>query len=116
MILTRPRGHRARLAVLLVLASLQVGATAESASAAPPANDDFGDAIAVTEPLPFTDLRETSDATDEDAEPSVNDFGCGFLAASVWYSFVPSADPRAATRCARVEVPTCCTAPMAPTR
>ena len=78
--------------MLLVLASLLVAVTAESASAVPPANDDFDDAIAVTEPLPFTDLRETSDATDEDAEPGVNDFGCGFLAASVWYSFVPSAD------------------------
>jgi Ca2+-binding RTX toxin-like protein len=92
MIVTRARGHLTRLCVPFVLASVLVGATPGGAMAAPPANDAFADAIAVNEPLPFTDLRDTSDATAEDGEPSANDFGCEFLAASVWYSFVPSTD------------------------
>jgi Ca2+-binding RTX toxin-like protein len=66
--------------------------TPGAAHGAPPANDDFADRIAVTEPLPFTHAQDTSEATTQDGEPTVADFGCGFIAATVWYTFTPSAD------------------------
>lgn len=62
------------------------------AHAAPPANDDFANAVAVTEPLPFTATQDTSEATTEASEPTVKQYGCGFIAATVWYSYTPSAD------------------------
>ena len=62
------------------------------AHAAPPANDDFADAIAVTEPLPFSDSQDTTEATLEPDEPALGDV-CGHkVRHTVWYSFVPSAD------------------------
>jgi Ca2+-binding RTX toxin-like protein len=64
------------------------------AQAAPPGNDDFADATAVTEPLPFDDLDvDTTEATTEPDEPDLGDLGCGFgLGNTVWYSWSPSAD------------------------
>jgi hypothetical protein len=62
------------------------------AHAAPPANDDFADAAAVTEPLPFTTTADTSEATYQSGEPALKKFGCGFIGATVWYAYTPSAD------------------------
>lgn len=81
-----------RRAGLAIVASILLLATPGVAHAAPPTNDAFANAIAVTEPLPFTDTQDTSEATSEEGEPAVNDLGCGFIAATVWYSFVPSVD------------------------
>jgi Ca2+-binding RTX toxin-like protein len=81
------RGAAIPVAVLLFVL-LAPGA----AHGAPPSNDDFADAISVPEPLPFTDTRSTSEATIQDGEPGVADFGCGFIAATVWYTFTPSVD------------------------
>jgi Ca2+-binding RTX toxin-like protein len=62
------------------------------AQAAPPGNDAFADAIAVTEPLPFTDAQDTSEATLEASEPALGD-ECGFgVDHTVWYSYAPQAD------------------------
>lgn len=65
------------------------GASA-SASAVPPANDDFGSATAVGA-LPFQDAVETVDATMEPDEPGPP---CSFGNAgnTVWYSFTPGSD------------------------
>jgi RTX calcium-binding nonapeptide repeat (4 copies) len=81
----------ARRGAVLLLASMLLLATSGIASAAPPANDDFADAEVVNA-LPYADTRDTSDATSEPDEPSLADLGCGFIGATVWYSFTPSAD------------------------
>jgi Ca2+-binding RTX toxin-like protein len=89
-------GHRSRrrihLRATLVVVCILVTGLPGVARAAPPSNDNFADAIVVTEPLPFTDSLDTADATTEPGEPAVHDFGCGFMASTVWYSFVPSVD------------------------
>jgi Ca2+-binding RTX toxin-like protein len=82
----------ARRSAIPVVASILLLAVPGVAHAAPPTNDDFADAIAVTEPLPYIATQDTSEATSEPGEPSLADFGCGFIAATVWYSFAPSAD------------------------
>ena len=56
------------------------------AVAAPPANDDFDDAIAVTAPLPFTDTVPGADATTAADDPTM----CNDTGANVWYSFTPT--------------------------
>ena len=58
------------------------------AMAVAPSSDDFASATTVTEPLPFTDTLNTSDATADitDPEPS-----CLDTSHTVWYSFTPSA-------------------------
>jgi hypothetical protein len=57
------------------------------AIAVAPSNDDFASATTVTEPLPFTDTVDTTDATSDvtDPEPS-----CVGTSHTVWYSFTPS--------------------------
>lgn len=87
----RSRKASRRAAALLVACVLTMSMPGV-ANAAAPANDGFADAIAVTEPLPFTDSLDTAEATTEPDEPTVDDFGCGFMASTVWYSFVPSVD------------------------
>src|SRR5215216_1849447 len=54
-------------------------------SAAPPSNDDFASATVVTEPLPFTDTVNTSEATTSSDDPEC--FGNG---PTVWYTFTPT--------------------------
>src|SRR5215216_4878856 len=56
-------------------------------SAAPPSNDDFASATVVTEPLPFTDTVNTSEATTSSDDPEC--FGNG---PTVWYEYTPSQD------------------------
>jgi Ca2+-binding RTX toxin-like protein len=89
-------GHRSRRRIRLrttfVVACVLAMGMPGVARAAPPANDDLADAIAVGEPLPFTVSLDTAEATIEPGEPGVADFGCGFMASTVWYSFVPSVD------------------------
>lgn len=55
-------------------------------SADPPSNDDFASATVVTEPLPFTDSINTSEATTAADDPSCTGN------ATVWYQFTPSED------------------------
>ncbi|MGH7540346.1 MAG: hypothetical protein ACRELC_05055, partial [Gemmatimonadota bacterium] len=81
-----------RRGAVAIVASITLLTTSGVAHAAPPTNDDFADAIAVTEPLPYTDSQDTSEATSEAGEPGLADLGCGFIAATVWYSFTPSVD------------------------
>lgn len=63
------------------------------AQAVPPANDAFADAIDVTEPLPFTDTQDTTEATVEAGEPDLGDVNCGAdVTHTVWYAYVPTVD------------------------
>jgi hypothetical protein len=71
-------------AVLLAVLGLLV--TGTTPAAAQPANDDFDSATVVTG-LPFTDSRDTSDATAEPGDPD-----CAGNAHSVWYAFTPTQD------------------------
>jgi hypothetical protein len=76
-----------------VTATVAVGAmglaAAVPALADPPANDDRGDARAVT--VPSTVTGTTRESTVDDNEP----FGsCGPVEGSVWYSLEPSSDQR----------------------
>lgn len=62
------------------------------AQAAPPGNDAFADAIVVSEPLPFTDAQDTSDATLEAGEPALGDECGNNVDHTVWYSYAPGAN------------------------
>jgi len=80
------RSHTVRLAaVLLAVFGLLVNGTTPAA-AAPPSNDDFADAVGIGA-LPFTDGRDTSEATTEPGDPD-----CEGNAHSVWYAFTPTRD------------------------
>lgn len=60
-----------------------------------PANDDFDDAVVITE-LPFTDRVNTSAARTSHDDP-LNDESCGFGSVcghTVWYQFTPTQDMR----------------------
>jgi PKD repeat protein len=60
-----------------------------TASAAPPAQDDFANAIAIDQSLlPFSDSVVIDDATLESGEPS----GCYFAGKSIWYSITPTSN------------------------
>ena len=74
--------------VLAALALGLMGVTAPTALAQPPPNDDFDDAIVISE-LPFTDTQDTSEATaaPDDPEPS-----CVGTSHTVWYALTPSTD------------------------
>ena len=73
-----------RLAIAgLALAALLAPATA---SAAPPANDDFANATVIAS-LPFSTTEDTTQATWDASDPS----GCSSNG-SVWFSFTPSSD------------------------
>ena len=58
-----------------------------TASAAPPPNDDFGNATIISS-LPFSHTVENSEATIEADEPG----NCANATQTVWYSFTPSSD------------------------
>jgi len=81
-----------RMTSAFITAGLILFTAATPAIAAPPANDTFGNAIAITS-LPFSaslDTREaTTDAVDEEANA---DCGAPATAASVWYTYTPTAD------------------------
>ena len=54
----------------------------------PPSNDNFADATAVSEPLPFSDSLSVEGATLEGSEPAPS---CsGPVSNTVWYSFTPA--------------------------
>jgi PKD domain len=80
------RTHPLRPLALAVLAlgMLVVPATA---SAAPPANDDFANATVITS-LPFSNVVDISEATTESGEP-LSWWG---QSRTVWYSFTPTSD------------------------
>ena len=71
----------------LVMALAVTFAGVSPALAAPPGNDDFNSATVVTEPLPFSDSINTTEATTAGDDPDC--FGQG---PTVWYSFTPSQD------------------------
>jgi hypothetical protein len=72
-------------AALILLSTL-----AAPVAAAAPTNDDPSGATAVTEPLPFTDAIDTTEATNGPDDAA----GCGGpdVTGSVWYTYEPSAD------------------------
>jgi hypothetical protein len=75
---------RRKLLVLTgVLALALLGAT--SASAAPPANDNFSQAATI-DGLPYEDAGDLVGTTTEDGEPQF----CNHQAQTVWYVFTPS--------------------------
>jgi len=81
------RAHRSlRCIPAGTLAIILIGSMGGAASAAPPANDDRSEAVVVGA-LPFTDGRDTSEATPQDNDP---DCFVGRGAPTVWYSFTPS--------------------------
>ena len=59
----------------------------QAAQAAPPTNDNFANATTVTEPLPFTNSVDTTQATVEPTDPDSN---CASPENTVWYSYTPS--------------------------
>lgn len=81
MSVTRPRVAAIVLSTLVGLVGLVPPAVAA------PANDDRANATFIPS-LPFTDSLNTSEATTEATEPLV----CGYIGATVWYSYTPPAD------------------------
>jgi hypothetical protein len=79
-----------RSILMIAVVALMVVGVAPSARAQPP-NDDFANATIVTEPLPFTDSVDTTDATVEPTDPEPS---CVGTTHTVWYSYTPSADGR----------------------
>lgn len=77
-----------RPTVALLGALTLVVAVTGPVAAAPPGNDTLSTATEVTEPLPFVDIIDTSEATAD-----LTDGGCGGPddLATVWYSFTPTA-------------------------
>jgi hypothetical protein len=80
----RKAGARAVLAAAII-ALFAVGAP--TASAAPPGNDDFANAISISA-LPFSDSVDLAEATLEPSEPQQYFNTAG----SVWYSISPTSD------------------------
>jgi hypothetical protein len=78
------------LLVISIVAALTILGAVPSAQAQPP-NDDFANATVVTEPLPFMDSADTTDATVEPTDPEPS---CVSTTHTVWYSYTPSADTR----------------------
>ncbi len=74
----------------IVTAMILLIALAAPVAAAPPTNDDPSGATLVTEPLPFVDAIDTTEATNgpDDA------VGCGGpdVIGSVWYTYQPTSD------------------------
>jgi hypothetical protein len=77
-----------RFLLIALVASLTTVAVPATA-VAQPANDDFDDAILITEPLPFSDATSTVDATTAPDDPL-----CAGNGHTVWYRFTPSSDMR----------------------
>jgi PKD domain len=79
---------RSRLLAILALAVMAlVFSPPPRANAAPPANDNFTNAVAITS-LPFTQAVDNAEATTEPGEPGF----CGPTSQTLWYSFTPSSD------------------------
>ena len=92
MTVPRPNHPFRMLGFLVVVGALVAFVLPGVAQAAPPGNDAFVDATAVTEPLPFTDAQDTSEATLEVGEPALGDECGSSVDHTVWYSYAPSAD------------------------
>jgi hypothetical protein len=77
-----------KLVAIIAVLSFPFLVGTPAAIAVVPPNDDFASATTVTEPLPFTDTVDTTDATTDvtDPEPS-----CVGTSHTVWYVFTPSA-------------------------
>ncbi|SER26433.1 PKD domain-containing protein [Actinokineospora terrae] len=81
------RGTRLRLAVTAAVALAAAALVPGTAHAAPPSNDDFDNAIAIT--LPFTEQVDPREATRAPDDPAT----CAQeVSASVWYSFTSPVD------------------------
>jgi hypothetical protein len=80
-----------RVVRIVAMAALLLGAVAVPASAAPPSNDDRGDAATIGS-LPFKITLDTSEATPQDNDPECS--GGEFSNPTVWYSFTPSESGR----------------------
>ena len=78
---------RYRVPILTILVVTFTTLGMEAAQAAPPTNDTFANATTVTEPLPFTNSVDTSQATVEPTDPDSN---CAGPENTVWYSYTPS--------------------------
>jgi hypothetical protein len=79
-----------RVVRIAAVAALLLGALAVPASAAPPSNDDRGNAAPIG-PLPFKVTLDTSDATSQDNDPECSG---GPTNPTVWYSFTPTTSGR----------------------
>jgi hypothetical protein len=79
-------------AVALGLMSLGVVSSGGAVLAAPPGNDDVGNATEITS-LPFSDTVDTTDATTTPEEAALNDFcGAPEMEHTVWYTATIDAD------------------------
>lgn len=75
--------------LLLILALGPSVMTGDSAGAsADPLNDNFQDAIVISEPLPYANAQSTIGATSQPGESAASACG-GTDKASVWYTFTP---------------------------
>ncbi|SFM95663.1 PPC domain-containing protein [Nitrosomonas communis] len=72
---------------LMIIALIWLGMS--SAIAEPPTNDDFASATIATEPLPFVNTINTSEAITAEDDPY-----CSGQGPTVWYSFTPSENMR----------------------
>ena len=71
-----------KLLLFVCVLGVSIVGNASAASAAPPSNDDISEATVFTG-VPFTDARDTTEAT-----YAATDAGCGL--ATVWYQFTPT--------------------------
>jgi hypothetical protein len=78
-----------QLARITLAVMALIGLGISPAAAVPPFNDDFDSTTIVTEPLPFTDAINTSEATTAADDPD-----CVGQGPTVWYSFTPTEDTR----------------------
>jgi hypothetical protein len=81
-----PRRRSLRLVFALLVGLGMTGLVEQQALAAPPGNDDFDNATAISS-LPFSDALDTTQATTASDDPDCSGTGD---AHSVWYSFTPS--------------------------
>jgi len=77
--------YRVPILTILVVTFTTIGM--QAAQAAPPTNDTFANATTVTEPVPFTNSVDTTQATVEPTDPDSN---CAGPENTVWYSYTPS--------------------------
>lgn len=77
--------YRVPILTILVVTFTTIGM--QAAQAAPPTNDNFATATTVTEPVPFTNSVDTTQATVEPTDPDSN---CAGPENTVWYSYTPS--------------------------
>ncbi len=84
------RGSRIIRSTLVALSACVMIATLGATSrAAPPANDNFANAVAINpNALPFTHSASITEATTEGGEP----ISCSYTTQSVWYRLVPTTD------------------------